>query len=297
MTSRKADLLFLLITLIWGGTFPLIRNSLHYTNASWFVSLRMLFAILIFFPFIIRRLRNTTIELLFISVILGLLTGFGYYAQTLGLKTISSAQSAFITSMSVILIPLLLPLFRLGRPTLIEAFAVILCLLGVYVLTGADFDKLSRADFWTFICALTTALDVIYLQRVSKKINDLTLCAFYQIVFASIIPLASSIYHHQYHAQWTFDLWKGLLYCAVLATMFTFFIQTRYQQYTHPTKVGIIFTMEPVFASLFAFFFNGEAISLAIMFGGGIILASLFLTELKSSSFFGMFNSKIKNND
>ena len=286
MSSRKADLLILFITLLWGGTFPLIRNSLHYTNANWFVTLRFLLAALIFLPFVFNRLRKTSIELLFISAVLGLLTGFGYYAQTIGLKTIGSAESAFITSMSVILIPLFLPLFKLGRPNIVEGVAVILCLIGAYILTGADLANLSLADFWTFVCAATTALSVVYLQRMSKRIDDFVLCAFYQIVFASIIPLISSIYHHQYHAQWTFDLWKGLLYCAVLATMLTLFIQTRYQQYTSPTKVGIIFTMEPVFASIFAFFFNSELISQVVLIGGAIILISLLLAELKNISFF-----------
>jgi len=289
MSSRKADALMLLITVIWGGTFPIIRQSLHYTNANWFVAMRFLLAAVIFLPFVITRLRKTSIELLFIGAILGLLNGFGYYAQTLGLKTISSAQSAFITSMSVVLIPLLLPLFKLGRANLLEYFAVILCLLGVYILTGADLGKLSAADFWTFICAMTTALSVLYLQRVSKRIDDFILCAFYQIIFAAIVPLASSIYHHQYYAQWNFTLSAGLLYCAVLSTMLTFFLQTRYQQYTNATKVGIIFTMEPVFASIFAFVFNHEMITHAIIIGGGIILISLLLAELKNVAFVARF--------
>ena len=282
MSSRKADLLMLLITLIWGGTFPIIRQSLHYANVNWFVALRFLLAALLFLPFVIKRLRNTSIELLFISAVLGLLTGLGYYAQTLGLKTIGSAESAFITSMSVILIPLLLPLFKLGHPKRLEYLAVILCAIGVYILTDADLAKLSIAHFWTFICAVTTALNVIYLQYISKRIDDFVLCAFYQIIFATIVPLGSSIYHHQYDVQWNLTLSTGLLYCAVLATVVTFFLQTRYQQYTSPTKVGMIFTMEPVFASIFAFLFNQEMITRTVIVGGGIILLSLLLTELKN---------------
>jgi drug/metabolite transporter (DMT)-like permease len=282
MSSRRADLLMLLVTLIWGGSFPLIKDSLTYTNANWFVAMRFLLAALVMLPFVIVRFKQLNGFLLLAGAVLGLLNGFGYYAQTIGLKTIGSAESAFITSITVILIPLLLPFFKLGKPHWLELIAVLICLFGVYILTGANFHAINTADLWTFVCALTTALSVLYLQKISHKITDYVLFAFLQIVFAAVIPLCSSIIHHQYHAHWSFQLGAGLLYCGIFSTALTFFLQTRYQQYTNPTKVGLIFTMEPVFAALFAFSFNREALTSSILLGGGIIMLSLVLSESKA---------------
>jgi drug/metabolite transporter (DMT)-like permease len=281
MTSRKADFIFIGITLIWGATFPFIKESLAYTNADWFVAMRFMLAALIMLPFVWRRLWKINLPVFFIAAIIGLLTGFGYYAQTVGLKTIGSAESAFITSTTVILIPLLLPFFRMGKPHWLEALAAGLCLLGVYVLTGANLANLSVADAWTFVCALTTAIGVILIQRYSPKVSDYAVFAFLQILFAGLIPLGLSLYHGQAQAHWSGALWMGLIYCAVLATAVTFFLQNRFQQYTNPTKVGVIFAFEPVFACGFAFVFNHETLHTSTFLGGGIILLSLVLAELK----------------
>lgn len=282
ISSRRADILMLFITLIWGATFPFIKNALLYTSANWFVAIRFLLAALILLPFVIKRLKNLTWPILLMGAILGVLNGFGYYAQTIGLKTIDSSQSAFITSTTVIIIPLLLPFFKLGNPTKLELLAVIVCIIGIYILTGADIHAINLADGWTFICALTTAISVLFLQKVSSRIEDFVLFAFIQILFAGIIPLASGLYHQQTAIHFTVMFWLSLLYCATLATVFTFYIQSRYQQYTNPTKVGLIFSMEPVFATFFAYFFNHEKITASVLIGGTIVLLSLLLAEAKN---------------
>lgn len=282
MSSRRADLLMLFVTLIWGATFPLIKDSLAYINANWFVALRFMLAALIMLPFVLPRFKNMNGFMVVSGAILGLLNGFGYYAQTIGLKTISSAESAFITSTTVIMIPLLLPLFKLGKPHWLEMIAVIICLVGVYVLTGANLQGINHADMWTLICALSTALTVLFLQRISHKITDYILFAFIQILFAGVIPVISSVSKQQYHVVWGSTLWIGLLYCAVFATALAFFLQSRYQQYTNPTKVGLIFTLEPVFAAIFAFSFNHEMLTKAVFMGGALILLSLVLAECKN---------------
>ena len=282
ITHRRADLLMLFITLIWGGTFPFIKDSLAYTSANWFVAVRFMLAAVILLPFVIKRLRHISMTVFLAGATLGLLNGFGFYAQTLGLKTIGSAESAFITSTTVIIILLLLPLFKLGKPHGLEVVAVAVCLLGVYILTGASLHNINTADGLTFICAITTALSVLFLQKISHKIDDFVLFAFIQIVFAGMIPTVSSVVHHQTHADWNLTLCSGLLFCAIFATAITFFIQSRYQQYTDPTKVGLIFTLEPVFAAIFAFSFNHEKLSASLLIGGAIILMSLLLAEAKN---------------
>lgn len=286
MTEKRADLLMVFITIIWGGTFPLIKNSMAYTNANWFVAMRFGFAALLLLPFVLPRLRRVNRTVLVSGALLGMLNGFGYYGQTIGLKTISSAESAFITSTTVIIVPLLAPFFKLGKPHLLELVAVVVCLLGVYLLTGANLSSLNGAAAWTFVCALTTALSIIFIQKITPKISDFLSFTFFQILFASFVPLLSSLIHHQTRAVWHFDLYLGLFYCAVLATALTFFLQSRYQQYTNPTRVGLIFTLEPVFASLFAFAFNHEDLTNLTLIGAAVILISLIIAESKNFKIF-----------
>jgi drug/metabolite transporter (DMT)-like permease len=284
ISSRTATLYLLLVSLIWGGTFPFIRDSVQYISPAGFVAIRFSLAALLFLPLAIPRFKNTRLPLLVAGIVLGLLTGIGYFAQTAGLQTIGSAQSAFITALSVILIPFFAPFFGLGRPHFLEVLCAIGCLIGVYILTGAHLTispAIITAEGLTFVCAITTALSIVYLQKISSQIDDYRLFIFYQILFSAFIPLG--IFMHSGHATIHCQpiLIIGLLYCIFLSTALPIYLQTKYQRYTTPTRTGIIFTLEPVFASLFAFLFNGEAVTRSLLIGGGMILISLLVSEVK----------------
>lgn len=292
ISARRADLYMILITLIWGATFTFIKVSLAYTNAAGFVAARFGIAALCMLPFVIKRFAHLNRFVLLSGIVLGLLNGFGYYGQTIGLKTISSADSAFITSTTVVIVPLLLPFFKLGKPHYSEFIAVIICLLGVYVLTGANIKNINLADGFTLVCAFTSALGILYLQVVSKHITDFILFAWLQIMAAGFVPLTAALVHHQMVFIWNYHLIVGLLYCALISTAITFFLQSRYQQYTSPTRVGLIFSLEPVFGTLFAAAFDAEPLTHSIIVGGGIILASLILADIKNWRFKSLNQSK-----
>jgi drug/metabolite transporter (DMT)-like permease len=280
--ATKADLYLLLVTLIWGGTFPIIRNTLHEVDPIVFITLRFFLAALIFLPFVISRLKFTNKKIIITGIMLGILTSLSYYPQTIGLKTLHSSESAFITSLSVVIIPILLPYFKLGKPKKVEIIAALLCLYGVYVLSGANFSDLMSSEYlWTFFSAFASAFTIVYLQKTSANIQDTKLLAFYQILFATVtLACISIVTPHSDVITWNWTFVKGLLYCGILSTCLTLYLQTRYQKFTTATKTGIIFTMEPVFATIFAFYFNGEMITRAIIIGGVIIVVSLLLSEL-----------------
>lgn len=283
VTSRQATFYLLLVSLIWGGTFPLIRDSVQYISPAGFVALRFSLATILFLPFVITHFKRTRRYVLVAGLVLGVLTAVGYFAQTAGLQMISSAQSAFITELAVILIPFFAPLFKLGKPNFLEVVCVMACLFGVYILTGAHFSasstKILIGEGITFICAITTALSIVYLQKVSKKLNDYRLLVFYQMLFSSFIPVGIYLNAGNMVIHWNSVLIIGLLYCVLLSTALTNYLQARYQRYTTATRVGIIFTMEPVFATLFAFLFNHEPVTKSILIGGGIILGAILLME------------------
>ena len=280
--TTHATLALLIVTLIWGGTFPIIRNSLADADPIVFITLRFLLASLVFLPFVISHLKFTNKKILTAGIMLGILTSLSYYPQTIGLKTLHSSESAFITSLCVVIIPILLPYFKLGKPKKIEIVAALLCLYGVYVLSGANFsDLMSSGYLWTFFSAFASAFTIVYLQKTSAHIQDTKLLAFYQILFATVTLACIGVFtKHSDVIIWNWTFIKGILYCGILSTCLTLYLQTRYQKFTTATKTGIIFTMEPVFATIFAFLFNDEMITRAIIIGGVIIVVSLLLSEL-----------------
>jgi drug/metabolite transporter (DMT)-like permease len=281
MISRalRADGALVIVALAWGLTFPLIELSVRDTDPVWFVSIRMLIASIILLPFVYKKLSKVSRRVWLGAVILGFTNGATYLCQTIGLQTTTSAMSGFITGTNVIMVPLLLPFFRLGLPRRIDLAGCFLCLIGLYVLNGASWHHIGIGELWTLGAAAFYAFSIVLLQRVSSDTEQVLELAFLQIAF--VIPwmvLAALIMHHPLHLNAT--SWLSVVITAVLSTSLALVLQTKFQRETTPTHAVIIFSLEPIFAALLGWLIVGEPITLNIAEGGGLILLSLLMVEL-----------------
>lgn len=278
--QTKANLYLLLGTAAWGLTFPLVKLALVDVDATTFVACRFMLATLFFFFIVKKQLKYTNRRVILQGLTLGALNCGVYILQTMGLATISSADSAFITAFNVVLIPLLAPLFKLGHPSPLDFIFSFLCLLGVFVLTGASFTRLSIGDFWTILCAIFSALSILYLQFITRKTRVYNMLVFYQIAFTVPLPLLISLHNPSYNHILMTPVIIGLLYTSIIATCVVFLWQVKYQGKTTAMQAALIYALEPVFATVYAFCFFGESITEHVIIGGGIILATVIASEI-----------------
>src|SRR3989338_7842578 len=275
----KANLILVLVTLMWGMTFPLIKEALVFVSPSTFVFFRFLVAGICFLPFLFKKLRDTNQTLIIAGAILAVLNGGIYLFQTIGLETISGTRSAFITGANVLIVPFLLPFFRLGRPTRLDVVTTVIAFVGLFILTGASLSEFKPGDYWTLSCAFLYALAIVFVQWVTPRITSYSLLSFYQIVIA--IPLLMLIatpdnYTHILHTR----VIVAILFCAIAATVLAFNWQMKYQQKTTAVQAALIYCLEPVFASFFVWLINGQAVTAHVWFGGGLMLLAIVLPIL-----------------
>ncbi len=274
------DLILLFVTFCWGVTFPLIENAVKVVDPFVFVTARFFFATLLLIPFLYKNSHAIlNKKILKAGIILGLLNVVSYGAQTKGLETISAGQSAFITGTCVVMVPFLLPLFRMGTPTGLDVISSFFCLIGLSLLTGSDIHAFNIGCSWTLLCALAAALTIIYLQKASEKQSSLNVLAFYQILFTSIFTSPFSL-HKSYAPLFQHDALIALLFCAIFATSLSLLLQTRYQRFTTASRAAMIFCLEPLFASIFSYWINGETLGVLALMGGLFILFSLLMPEI-----------------
>lgn len=281
MISRalRADGALVIVALAWGLTFPLIELSVRDTDPVWFVCIRMLIASAVLLPFVWRKLGKVSRRVWLGGIILGFTNGATYLCQSVGLETTTSAMSGFITGTNVIMVPLLLPFFRLGLPRRIDLVGCFLCLIGLYILNGANWHHIGAGELWTLAGAGFYAFSIVLLQRISSDTEQVMELAFLQIVF--VIPwmvIAALIMHHPLHLDAT--SWTGIIITAVLATSLALVLQTKFQRETTATHAVIIFSLEPIFAAILGWVIIGEPITINIAEGGGLILLSLLMVEL-----------------
>lgn len=278
-STKKALIALFIVTLIWGLTFPLIRLSVQHISPLSFVFFRFLFAVCVLFPFIYKELNQTSYSLLISALLLGLFNFLSYSSQSIGLKYIPANESAFITATAVIFVPALMQIFKIGTPNIIDYGCSLLCILGLFILTGASIHQISFGELMTVGTALSFAIYIILMERITLKKPNYKLLTFYQILF---ITLFSSPFADMHPSQifTSSSVIISILFCSILATVLVLYLQTKYQQYVAATKVALIFCVEPVFASFFAFLINGEPITSEILIGGAIILASICLPDV-----------------
>ncbi|WP_150464075.1 DMT family transporter [Francisella sp. XLW-1] len=282
--QRKAVFALFIVTILWGTTFPLVKISLEYVSPGLFVAFRLGLSCLLFLPLILRAKFHNKLYLLKVGAIFGSLEGMSFYFQTQGLYTVSSSVSAFLTALSVIMIPFIGSLFKVDRLTIYGMVASGVSLLGIYALSGASFDNFTIGYLWSVLCALMYAVSVVYLSYETRKdhrseaFKDLRLLIILQVAFGIPMPLITDVSSFMY-LHFNYILVIAIVFCSI-STITCYYLQNTYQKHLSMSQVAVIFSFEPIFATIFGKLINDEKIYLSTIIGGSLILVSYFIIEI-----------------
>ncbi|MGD6795148.1 DMT family transporter [Metabacillus indicus] len=283
-SSLTADLSLLLVACIWGSTFVIVQKAIQFMPPHFFNGVRFFLAALLV-ALIGRKMTRLvpTKRSIAAGVTLGVFLFLGYAFQTVGLLYTTSSKAGFITGLSVMIVPLLSIwiLKETARKTVYAAAAV--GTAGLYFLTFSGFSSFNQGDLLVFCCALAFALHILFTGKFSGQ-HDAWLLTIVQLFTVSILSFsASGLFENVPDAgkMLTADVMLALFITAFFATAFAFFVQTKLQQYTTASRVALIYASEPVFAALTAYFFAGERLSSAGIFGCVLILTAMLMAEWK----------------
>jgi drug/metabolite transporter (DMT)-like permease len=294
MKRFTAEGALLLATTIWGATFVIVKIALNDVSPMLFVALRFSFAALVLLPFIIKSLKRIDKKTVYGGLLVGSFYFLGFASQTVGLNFTSATKSGFITGTFVVFTPIFQLIIEKRKPSKEGLVGVFLVLIGLVLLSskGDTFlnvfkeigENFNEGDFLTLLCAMFFALYIVYLDIESKKL-DLMSLVFLQIAVTGaggfLFVLIFSITGIEgVKFTFSYNLVFAILYTAILATILTTTLQTRYQKETTPTKASIIFSLEPIFSALVAFFVLNEKISNFRLLGCALIFTGLLVTEL-----------------
>ena len=191
----------------------------------------------------------------------------------------TASKSAFITSVSVLLVPILLVMFKLQNVKWRIWIAVLLATLGLYLLILPGGGGLSRGDILTSGCALSFALHIIAQDIYIKK--EVRLLPFFciQSGFVTLFSFVNAQIFESSAIIWSDRLFAAIIITGVLATFAAFLIMIWAQKILNPSETAIIFSVEPVAASLFAMAFGGEILGLWGWIGGGLVCLAVMYGE------------------
>ncbi len=281
----KAELLLLSCAIIWGGTFVVVKSGLESASPFLFIAIRFAIAALLFLPFAYSSIKNLDSSAFLKGSALGFLLFAGLAAQTIGLQFTSASQSGFVTGLLVVFTPVFQLLIERRPLKMGNVIGVVLVVIGLYLLTSPKGTEFNIGDALTLLCAAVFGLYIVYLDIFAKAIDTMQL-SFMQFTVTGVLSGICSMFEPR-HFEPSTNLILGLAYLALLATLYTLTIQTHYQKYTTPTRAAIIFSVEPVFAAVFAYLVLGDRIGEYGILGGAIIVGGLLVSQL-SDALFGL---------
>ncbi len=284
----RADLGLVLIALIWGSTFVLVKRALDDISTVLFLALRFsLAAVALWFTFRGRgshypRSRKTEWQG---GLVVGALLFAGYLFQTTGLKYTTPAKAGFITGFYIPLVPLVGAVVYRRAPVISELIGVVLATVGMALMTvGASVFDIARGDLLVLGCAFAYAFHILALGHFSKRLSYESL-SLNQVATCAMLSLASFWWIETPRLVWSWPVITALAVTSLLATALSFSIQSWAQQFTTPTRTALIFSLEPVFAWITSFLLEGERLSARAATGAVLILVGILTVELKPIRF------------
>lgn len=269
-------LALILTTLIWGATFPATKAALAQIPPFSFMFLRFLLGALLAIGVYLAmggRLRADR-ELLRISGIATIFLFLGYVTQTVGLQYTTASNSAFITVLYVIFVPIFLRRFE-GRTW----FSAALALTGLWFLIHPSLE-MNVGDLLTLACAVTFAAHIACMEAFSRR-GEAALFFLWQMMLVTLLLGPTMLIEGPTAAQIapTGILLVGLGVTGGLATG-AFAVQVWAQRVLPAQQVALIFSLEPAFAAWLSWYFLGEQMSADGWIGSALILAGVIIGGL-----------------
>jgi drug/metabolite transporter (DMT)-like permease len=291
MTMNKkllADSTLLLVVFIWGSTFVLVQDAISFLQPFSFNALRFIMAFIILYIWFLARKKQGigfSKPLLLAGIKMGIWLFIGYAFQTFGLLYTTPAKAGFITGLSVVLVPLFSLFLLKQKPHRNAVIGVVFAAIGLYVMTAIQTSSINTGDILVFICAIGFAMHIITTSKYAGTYPALQLTLI-QILTVGMLSAMFSIgtedYSRMFDGATLFqpEVLSALIITSVLATAFAFLAQTYFQSYTSPTRVALIFAMEPVFAAITSYLLISEKFTAATLTGCIMIFVGMILAEL-----------------
>lgn len=308
---RRAIFMLLLANLYWGLSFPLIKaiilahQQVVPASSTWFITAytiapRFLLATAVL-TMVLWRVRATITRLeIRQGLLLGLTAGGGMLLQNDGLQFTSASVSAFLTQFYAIMIPVVVAA-RLRRwPSKVVLLCGVLVLAGVAILGRFDFHtlRLGRGEVETLFSSVFFMAQIFLLERkefAGNRALPVSLAMFAtEAVMFSGMAFGTTPHAADLLVPWTSGPWLAFtIMLTLFCTLGSFILMNTWQPKITATEAGLIYCVEPVFASIMALFlpawfsawggfqYENEQLTWHLLLGGGLVTLANVLIQLK----------------
>jgi drug/metabolite transporter (DMT)-like permease len=285
----KAHLALLLCSFLWGVTFVVVKDALADISVFAYLSARFVLGALPMIWIYREDLRKLTRAEAWAGVHVGVFMAGGYAFQTAGIARTTPSKAAFITGVSVVLVPVFLAAFWRNR---IGAWAwggAAASFAGLYFLTvpKQGIADLNRGDLLVMVCAVLYALQIIFIARYTGRYSLGALSCLQVILAGALFTIAVPVFNvtrvEPFFVRYTFQMEFGVIVTAIFTTALAYPLLVWGQRHTTATNTALILTAEPVFAAITSYLVVHERLGARPLAGAVLILAGICIAEWKGT--------------
>lgn len=279
MKPLKAELLLLVVTLFWGSSYIFMKMGLGTLDEFNLIALRFGLAFILAVVLFHRRLRKVDFKTIKYGALLGLLLLGVFTCITFGLQTTTTSNAGFLVALTVVFVPILDRFLFKKRIAPPQIFGSVLAIAGIGLLTLNETLTIRPGDFLCILSAVFYAVQIIFTGKAVKECDSLNI-GILQLGFAGGFAFVLSALFESPSLPSSLPGWIAILALGILCSACGFILQPIAQKYTTPTRTGLIFALEPVFAALFGFWFAAEKLSMQGYAGAALVLLGIVASEL-----------------
>ena len=276
----KADITLFIISIIWGSAFVAQRVAGQMGSVYLFNGFRYLLAALVVLPFVgrdtILSLPKTQYKWMGIA---GFLLFVASVLQQAGMLYTTAGNAGFITSLYVVLIPIVLFVFWREKPHWLMVVAFGLAVVGAFLLSTGGRFEVRAGDALEMAGALFWALHVIMLGKFASKFESMFFSVG-QLVVCGVLNLGIGVV---VEPMITFN-WQivfAIAYTAFFSLGLCYTLQVWAQRHTPPADAALLLCLESVFAVLSGWLLLDEKLVAIQITGCAFIFVAVILSQFK----------------
>jgi len=283
-TSVLASLGLILTAAIWGFAFVVVKDSLDYVGAVYMIAFRYTIAAVVMSLIFISKWKNFNRKYLYRGALTGAFLFAAYLTQTIGCDYTTAGKNAFLTTIYVILVPVISWMLYKKRPGWYVFVAAIMSITGIGMLAlgTSDTGLINKGDILTLICGLFYALHIIWTAKYNEQGDDPLFLTLLQFVFCAIYSWILAPFYDGAFPSVIFNSGKvilSMLYLGLFSTMLCFSLQNIGLKYVPSSLASLFLSFESVFGVLFSMIFLHEQLTPKMITGCILIFLAIVLAE------------------
>jgi drug/metabolite transporter (DMT)-like permease len=279
--TSLATLALLAVTASWGFAFVFMKDAIEQQPIYDFLATRFTLAALIMIVARPQVLKAINKDLLIKGGVLGAILALAYITQTIGLELSTAAITGFLTGTYVVFTPILAWFLFKQKIEPKVFWGVSLAFVALLFISFKGFS-LDPSQVWLLVCALLFAAHIVGLGIWSPGMDTYALTVV-QIVAVAVISWVGAL-SDGYQAPPNTFVWGSIIFTAVFATAFAFWMQTWAQSIMDASRVAIVLTTEVIFTAVIAVAIGQEVLATRTIIGGVLMVAAMLVVEWPGKS-------------